>query len=562
MKSNIEASNTASLLQNISTEDPSYSMFMAGPSEHLNGPTGPLLMSEISEETISTMSKDNLRAFISHTIKKVACSTEGTTFPGSKAVLSVCRELGYDNVSEITAYADLASLRSVASVLCKKLTGVTPIDATATATAIMAEAQRARMPERRSARSSEGEDLLLEENEFTKALADAEKHITKLREAAAAASKRTATSAVSPDLLERIDGMDRRLDTTHGVVKAVVKDVADCNAEVGRIKPVIDAIMAALPAATPPPPRVVAAVAAAVSPTKDRMLEAVRPFFTPGLEQTCAIPAVVSPPSFGKTYMADTIAGLYEASFLHPFKDDIDEISSLVGTVTPRPDGTLLTADGPLTAAIRSAQAGTKTLFIGDEIFNATRKTLEWMLSTLSPRVHAGKRCYILQTRQVEEDGTFEILRAPVENLHILFMGNLRTSPPEAFASRVQLLRFDFSKGWAKEVCLQRMEYFSGGEFKPSAPAVIDWADKFSTLMEATRARYSTLELARPLCFRFLIAAVQNVCRWEASPTVGHLSEYFNKYLPQQIAVQNAATQDTDPTSKKLAEELVKLIDL
>jgi hypothetical protein len=42
---------------------------------------------------------------------------------------------------------------------------------------------------------------------------------------------------------------------------------------------------------------------------------------------------------------------------------------------------------------------------------------------------------------------------------------------------------------------------------------------------------------------------------------VKHLSDYFHKYLPQQIAVQNAATQDTDPTSLALAKELTKHID-
>lgn len=506
-------------------------------------------------------SKEQLRTFISGAVKRKAAAAEGTTFPSSKSIMAVCRDLGYDNLSDITAYASMDELATVATALGGIVAGHgSPAATAATAGGTGTEAAPEAAPKATPSHSG------VDDSEIAGLLADAEKQMARLREAAAAAAAKaraaTAAPAIPADLMDRIDGMDKRLDTNHGVIKAVAKDVADCNSEVTRLKPLIDAIVAALPAGTPPPPRVVAAVAAATSPTKDRMLDAVRPFFTPGLEQTCAIPAVVSPPSFGKTFMADSIAGLYDASFLHPFKDDIDEISSLVGTVTPRPDGTLLTADGPLTAAIRSAQSGTNTLFIGDEVFNATRKTLEWMLSTLSPRVYDGKRCYILQTRQVEEDGTFEILRAPVENLHILFMGNLRTSPPEAFASRVQLLRFDFSKEWAKEVCLQRMEHFSGGEFKPTTPAVIDWADKFSTLMEATRARYSTLEVARPLCFRFLIAAVQNVCRWEASPTVKHLSAYFNKYLPQQIAVQNAATQDTDPTSLKLAEDLVKLIDL
>lgn len=517
--------------------------------------------------SVELMTKEELRIFISGNLKKIAAVKSGAEFPTSTAIQAVCAEFGYESVADMTAYARIPEMKEIAARIMAHPLWAGPAPSPACENKDAEQAEPAMTKSKVSVMVADEIEPAAEtpdpssrvpvdeDDALTKALAETERQMAKLREAAA---KRA--GSVPPDLMSRIEGMDKRLDAHHSVIKVVTKDVADCNAEVGRLKPVIDAIMAALPASTPPPPRVVAAVAAAVSPTKDRMLEAVRPFFTPGLEQTCAIPAVVSPPSFGKTYMADSIAGLYEASFLHPFKDDIDEISALVGTVTPRPDGTLLTADGPLTAAIRSAQAGTKTLFIGDEIFNATRKTLEWMLSTLSPRVHDGKRCYILQTRQVEEDGTFEILRAPVENLHILFMGNLRASPPEAFASRIQLLRFDFSKEWAQEVCLQRLEYFSGGLFNEKVPAVRTWAEKFALLMEATRARYSTLELARPLCFRFLIAAVQNVCRWESSPEVKHLTAYFEKYLPQQIAVQNAATQDTDPASHKVAESLLVLI--
>lgn len=497
--------------------------------------------------SVEAMNKDELRPFIQGHIKKLAAASIGKEFPTTAAITDICKSLGYDSVSDITAYAPVSAMREVAiKIMGHPLySGAEFIPASASA------AELPPPPAEIKVESFEGDEL-------EDALAAAEKQMAKLREAAA---KRAATSTVPPDLVARLDEVAEEIAKHSGHITDLHKKVSDHGAEVARLKPIIDAITAALPSATPPPPRVVAAVAAATSPTKDRMLEAVRPFFTPGLEQTCAIPAVVSPPSFGKTFMADSIAGLYEASFLHPFKDDIDEISALVGTVTPRPDGTLLTADGPLTAALRTAAAGTKTLFIGDEVFNATRKTMEWMLSTLSPRVYDGKRCYILQTRQVEEDGTFEILRAPVENLHILFMGNLRASPPEAFASRIQLLRFDFSKEWAEEVCLARLEFFSGGLFTASTPAVKTWAAKFALLMEATRARYSTLELARPLCFRFLIAAIQNVCRWESSPTVKHLSEYFHKYLPQQIAVQNAATQDTDPTSFALAKDLAKLMD-
>lgn len=480
------------------------------------------------------------RTFLGTRLKKLASTVHGVAIPTPAQLLEVTQRLGFSSVADMLTYSSQEEMEVAILKIDAIESGENPDDVKSPAEVLGEGASPdAEAPAREAKNPVAADDPL-------------EAAIAGLR---AAAKK---SGAVPDEMKDRLSSLEKTAKELAANDKVFADGHNELTKKVSSITPILDAIMAALPTGAPIPPRVVAAVAAATSGGKDRMLNAVLPFFTPGLEQTCAIPAVVSPPSFGKTFMADSIAALYEARYFHPFKDDIDEISALVGVVSPRPDGSLLVADGPLTAAIRSAQSGVKTLFVGDEVFNASRKTLEWMLSTLSPRVHDGERCYILQTRQVEEDGTFEILRAPVTNLHVLFMGNLRASPPEAFASRIQMLRFDFSKEWAMDVCLQRLEYFSGGAFDPSDSATKAFAGKFANLMEATRQKYSTLELARPLCFRFLIAAVQNVCRWNATPTLDHMKEYFTTYLPQQIAVQNAATQDTDAASFKLASELVK----
>lgn len=491
---------------------------------------------------IATASKETLRRWISGTVKKVASTRSGKEFPTTDEIVAVCREVGHDNVASMTAYATLETMRSIATTLTGMVggeEGVPIISSFVPPTADEGDDTGFSPP---------SEELPLSEVARLKALS----------------ALLGGSSKPDPKVVGRLDDLARAVADVTRTVSEVDRAQTLSKERLSKIEAglgAVEKLSELLGSGAPPPPRILAAaVAAGIGGGKCRMLSEVIRFFVPGEEQTCAIPAVASPPSFGKTYMADTIAALYEAYFLHPFKDDIDEIPNLVGTVVPRSDGSLLVADGPLTAAIRAAASGMNTLFIGDEIFNATRKTLEWMLSTLSPRVYEGKRCYVLTTRQVQEDGTFEVLRAPVDKLHVLFMGNLRGAPPEAFMSRCQLLRFDFTAEWAQEVALDRLEHFSGGAFASSSTTVRAWASKFVAAMRQSREKYGTLEVARPLCFRFLIAAVQNVCRWNASPTVKDLSEYFGKYLPQQIATQNAATQDTDPTSLKVAQAIAEMI--
>jgi hypothetical protein len=522
----------------------------------------------VTKALVAGASVADVRVALGQLIKVAASKRYGNRIPSPADLKAVVDSLGYPALVDLLSYATADDMQKAVAVLAEEI-GLTPgspptegpnpasfddtpleaptfgavdLESDSTPKVIGPRGERAKkLPSAKT-----GGDTSAPEDPLEVAIAS-------LRAAAAARKG----PEVPADLIERVDKAEKNIGALTTSQSEFTKAHDILAKKLDSVTPMLDAIMAALPSGAPLPPRVVAAIAAS-SGGKDRMLDAVMPFFSPGLEQTCAIPTVISPPSFGKTYMADTIASLYDTSYFHPFKDDIDEVSALVGVVSPRPDGTLLVADGPLTAAIRSASAGVNTLFVGDEVFNATRKTLEWMLSTLSPRVYGGVRCYILQTRQVEEDGTFEILRAPVDKLHVLFMGNLRAAPPEAFASRIQMLRFDFSKEWAADVCLQRLEYFSSGVFARTDSASTNFATRFATLMEATRQKYSTLELARPLCFRFLIAAVQNVCRWNATPTVLHLVEYFYKYLPQQLAVQNAATQDTDEASFKIAGDLIK----
>lgn len=384
---------------------------------------------------------------------------------------------------------------------------------------------------------------------------------------AAARAKATAAPAGLTDAdRDRIDRIDAAATAAYDQASRVSGDLASLKAELGPISSILDALRSATGSAPSGPitipPAVIASAKAAA--TGDRLLTEVLPFFTPGLPQGNQIPCVASPPSFGKTFMSDEISRLYDGSFFHPFKDALDEIDSLVGTLMPRSDGTFAVIDGPLVSAARLASTGVNTLFVGDEIFNASKRTLEWMQSFLSPRLvecinpddglATLRRCFVIQTKHSHEDGTFEVIKAPEEHLHFLFLGNLRTNPPEALMSRCRLMRFDYDEAWAVETTVQRLEGYSGGLF--TGPDAKRWAVSWGKAMTASRAAYSRMEVSRPLCFRFLIGAITHVVR-QPDPDLKKLTQYVAKWAPHQIAVQNAATQDTDPTSRELVQKMI-----
>jgi hypothetical protein len=499
---------------------------------------------------INTADRSALRQFISDTLRAAAARIDS-----GNVTIARLRELtrdwtGWDGMSKLTATASVEELRLAAHAIKERVadmdeeSGAPPLPAPPASIEVhdgVDDGVDEDIDEDGNEDGDEFDKLAREAAELAKRMAKAK-------------AKAAAKPAVVADPTLRSDFEAFRHATSIGMDN-MASAVASLRSD---LQPVLDVLHSAGGAAALPP-RIVASVRAAT--TGDRMLLETLPFFIPGTAQP-TIPAVASPPSFGKTYMADEIGRMYDAVFFHPFKDALDEVDSLVGTLMPRSDGTFAVVDGPLVRAMRAAAAGMNTLFIGDEAFNASKKTMEWMLSTLSARFveFDGKvqRCYVLQTKHSTEAGDFEVLTAPEDKLNILFCGNLRGNPPEAFMSRVTLLRFDYEEKWAEETALARLQHYSSGVFDAASADVKEWASKWAKAMTASRARYSTMELARPLCFRFLIGAVSNVCRMKSSPTLSDLSGYVKKYAPQQLAIQNAATQDTDELSRKTALEIVK----
>lgn len=503
----------------------------------------------------ATATRDAMRTWISSTSRAIATLLHGS--PTLASLREVMQSVGYPNLSAVIAEGSMDTLRECST----RLSEVATIQGL--------------LPSTFDVGDGDGEELAsppaeidvppaAEDDEIARLVAEAEdlaKRATaaaKAVAAAASAPRAAGMTAADREKIDKIEDMVIRHDAEISGIKTDMShfesDMADIKGSLGPLASILDAIKSS--GGTSLPPAVTVAVKAAIS--GDRLLTEVLPFFTPGLQQGNQIPCVASPPSFGKTFMSDEISRLYDGSFFHPFKDSLDEVDSLVGTLMPRSDGTFAVIDGPLVSAARLASTGVNTLFIGDEIFNASKKTLEWMQSFLSPRLvevvnpddgtTSLRRCFVIQTKHSLEDGTFEVIKAPEECLHFLFLGNLRSNPPEALMSRCRLMRFDYEEKWAAETAMHRLEGYSGGLF--SGPSAEEWAIKWAKAMTASREAHSRMEVSRPLCFRFLIGAITHVARQPAAD-LDKLTAYVMKWAPHQIAVQNASTQDTDKSSTR-----------
>lgn len=501
----------------------------------------------MKNNTIPTERKA-LRGFISDTCHAIAAKRGQA---GLRGVSQVMADIGMGGklLSALVSEGTMDELRTAATRMVSLLDGspeeLPPPPPEISVVLDEPEAEAESEPEPEPEPEAEADD------ELDEAVAEAQR----LAKAAAAAAARAGKLAASGG--GRMSEADRKLLSALDSALAVQRDRVDrVETALDSLSPILDAIKSGGGSL---PPRTIVAAKAAVS--GDRLLKAVLPFFTPGLPQGNQIPCVASPPSFGKSFMSDEIGRLYDSHHFHPFKDSLDEIDSLVGTLMPRADGTFAVIDGPLVSAARSAAAGVNTLFVGDEIFNASKKTLEWMQSFLSPRLvtmadGSRRRCFVIQTKHSMEDGTFEVLQAPEECLHFLFLGNLRTNPPEALMSRCRLMRFDYQRSWAFETALQRLHQYSGGLWDESDASVKAWAEAWATAMTASRELHSRMEVSRPLCFRFLIGAVTHVSR-QPDASLDKLAEYVVHWAPHQCAVQNAATQDTDTTSADAIRSVV-----
>ena len=157
--------------------------------------------------------------------------------------------------------------------------------------------------------------------------------------------------------------------------------------------------------------------------------------------------SLAGPAGFGKSHAVRELGRSYDVCIEHGCSADIDEVSTLLGSVTPDGVGGFIITDGVLTEAFREAAGGKSVLLFLDEHLRWTARTREFLLTTLQPITNgAGEEVFRLRTRK-PVDGVLEVLEAKVENIHIIAACNLEANVPEGpYWDRFDHVRIDYNR--------------------------------------------------------------------------------------------------------------------
>jgi MoxR-like ATPase len=308
----------------------------------------------------------------------------------------------------------------------------------------------------------------------------------------------------------------------------------------------LDAIEHALHSAAP---ATVARLAVATASTGGSpILARIAPLYTAGTDNGGTVACLISPPSFGKSHAVRALGRTYDTYLEHGCSDDMDEISTLLGTVTPDGSGGFIVTDGVLTQALRSAAAGASTLLFLDEVFRLSARAQEWLLTFLAP----SKGRYTVRTRRALPDGTLETLSAPMDKLHIITAGNLGLMPPpEAFWSRLHKVRIAFDVTTLRTIA--RAVIDSHG-IRDNGTATADkLAAGWAATMATTRQQVKAGALAYPADIRIL----ERACRHATTADVPAVVDYLTSALPDALAAWDGDLGDALPQSTTAAAEAV-----
>jgi MoxR-like ATPase len=277
-----------------------------------------------------------------------------------------------------------------------------------------------------------------------------------------------------------------------------------------------------------------ARAALSVSASSNPILNRLAPYYSAGSDNAATVCALLSPPSFGKSHTARELGRAYDVFLEHGCSDDLDEIATLLGTITPDGKGAFLQVDGVLAQAVRAASEGRTVLLFLDEIFRLSPRAQEWLLSFLAP----SKAGFTLRTRRALPDGTLETLTAPTDRLHILCAANLtQTEPAEAFWSRLHKIRIPFDKTALAAIAEQVLS--AHGIPAAKLPAA------FADLMDSTRRACKEGALRYPADIRLLARAAAHA----PAPDEAEVARLVAASLPDACAVWDGELGDTLPQS-------------
>lgn len=336
-------------------------------------------------------------------------------------------------------------------------------------------------------------------------------------------------AALTENLIDNQDNQHRLLDNHNDRITKLRDDLNDLKAGTGStLEPRLAALETAL-AAAPAAVRTRAATHAAAS--TNPILAKILPYYPAGSDNAATVCALLSPPSFGKSHTARELGRTYDLFLEHGCSDDVDEISTLLGTVAPDGKGGFLTVDGVLTQAVRAASEGKNVLLFLDEIFRLSARAQEWMLTFLAPSKHG----FSLRTRKALPDGTFETLTAPTDRLHILTAANLtHTEPTEAFWSRLHKIRIPFDVAALAAIAAQVLTSYS-----IKGPGKLPQA--FAQLMDTTRKAAKEGAMRYPADIRLLVRA----CAHATSPDETAVAEHITRSLADHCSLWDGDLGET-----------------
>ena len=312
-------------------------------------------------------------------------------------------------------------------------------------------------------------------------------------------------------------------------VRSIVNDQIGTQLE--ELQPIIDAMKSetGLTARLP----VVASIASG-----NKIMEKIAPFYKPGQCSYVYPIMLTSPPSFGKSHTVRELGRSYGTYLEHGCSDDLDEVSTLLGSPVPDGAGGFLIVDGVLTEAVRKAAAGETVLLLLDEVLRLSPRAQEWLLTFLTGFKTPKGKVYRLRTRKVS-DGALEVIEAPVANLHIIAATNLSMiQPTEAFWSRFAKIRIGWDVGTATSIAT--------GILKGCGIAAPDrLAEVFAKIVGMSRTAVKEGKLFSPVDFRLL-----EIAAGKAEDATGDsVGKFLADRLLDAVALWDGDTGDMVPES-------------
>lgn len=290
-----------------------------------------------------------------------------------------------------------------------------------------------------------------------------------------------------------------------------------------------------------------AQIAKTVAATSNPVLERFARYYPSSGE--CVRVALSSPPSFGKSRAAAQLGKSYDVFIEHNCGPVPEEFELLCGSIQPGSDGKFHPVDGPLAKAVRAAASGKRVLLFLDELWRLHKTAEDKVLAFLEPQGPD----YVLRTNRVTSDGSFEELRAPLANLHILGAGNLNGKiPQEAFFSRWKHVRVDYDEKLAVTIAEQILDGY--GVAKNAGGKL---AEVFANALTCARKAVVDGSITYAFDFRSLV----NACKIAATTEETEVAKEVKDDLRDRCSAWCPDAGDTVKESADVVAAIGKLFD-